>query len=220
LTISITRTVKSSLVENLRDQILQGQVIPGQYLRLEEIASQYDVSTTPVREALRALESEGLVTIYPHRGAIVTKLSVDDLRDIYDIRATLEAMATRLAVPNLTAKEISHLVTYTEQMDNHLGELLTLVKLNHQFHISLYKASGRRHLCELTTVLRYRTQHYLHAFITHLGGMSLAQTEHHSIVDACKQGDADQAAAIVFNHVNHVGSSLIEYVRQLETIQD
>ena len=97
----IARTVKDTLVEILRDEIIQGHLAPGQHLRLEEIAPRFDVSTTPVREALRELEVEGLVTIFPHRGAIVTKLSVEELQDIYDIRVTLEEMATRFAVPHL-----------------------------------------------------------------------------------------------------------------------
>jgi hypothetical protein len=80
--LSIPRTVKETLVENLRDEIIRGDLVPGQYLRLEEIAPRFDVSTMPVREALRDLEAEGLVTIFPHRGAIVTKLSADELQDI------------------------------------------------------------------------------------------------------------------------------------------
>ena len=94
--------MKETLVETLRDEIIRGDFVPGQYLRLEEIASRFDVSTMPVREALRDLEAEGLVTIFPHRGAIVTELSADELQDIYDIRVTLEEMATRLAVPLMT----------------------------------------------------------------------------------------------------------------------
>ena len=77
---SIPRTVKTSLVETLRDEIIQGDHAPGQHLRLEEIAARYDVSTMPVREALRDLEAEGIVTIFPHRGAVVTKLTAGELK--------------------------------------------------------------------------------------------------------------------------------------------
>lgn len=200
----------------MRAEIIQGNFIPGQPLRLEEIAARYDVSTMPVREALRDLEVEGLVTIFPHRGATVTRLSADELLDIYEVRATLEAMATRLAVPHLTDATLKQMQSHVKQMDNHIGELVTLVKLNHNFHSTLYAASGRDHLCDLVQLLRYRTQHYLHAFISHLGGMPKAQTEHKSIVKACKRGEADQAGTIVFDHVNNVGRSIIEFVRQQE----
>jgi DNA-binding GntR family transcriptional regulator len=212
----LPRTVKSTLVEELRDAIILGEYVPGQRLRLEEIATRFDISTMPVREALRDLEADGLVTIFPHRGAIVTQLSADDLQDIYDIRATLEEMATRLAVPNMGEATFTQLGLYIEQMDNHLGDLATLVKLNHDFHNTLYCASGRRHLCEFTSILRRRTQHYLHAFISHFGGMPMAQEEHRAIIEACRNGDADRAATIIYNHVSHVGNSIIEYVRQQE----
>jgi len=211
------RTVKSTLVEELRDAIILGEYVPGQHLRLEDIATRFDISTTPVREALRDLEVEGLVSIFPHRGAVVTQLSADDLLDIYEVRATLEEMATRLAVPNMGEDTFAQLELYIEQMDNHLGELATLVKLNHNFHFTLYCASGRRHLCELTSLLRHRTQHYLHAYISHLGGMPNAQEEHRAVIKACRNGDADRAATIIYDHVTHVGNSIIEYVRQQES---
>ena len=212
----LPRTVKSTLVEELRDGIIRGEYVPGQYLRLEDIAARFDISTSPVREALRELEAEGVVTIFPHRGAVVTQLSADELLDIYEVRATLEEMATRLAVPNMVEATFTQLESYIEQMDNHLGEVATLVKLNHDFHTALYCASGRRHLCELTSMLRYRTQHYLHAYISYLGGMPMAQSEHRAIIEACRLGEADRAATIICDHVTHVGNSIIEYVRQQE----
>ena len=156
------------------------------------------------------------MSIFPHRGAVVTQLSADDLLDIYEVRATLEEMATRLAVPNMGEDTFAQLELYIEQMDNHLGELATLVKMNHTFHFTLYCASGRRHLCELTSILRRRTQHYLHAYISHLGGMPMAQEEHRAVIEACRKGDTERAATIIYDHVTHVGNSIIEYVHQQE----
>nr|MBC8316290.1 GntR family transcriptional regulator [Candidatus Desulfobia pelagia] len=85
----LTRTVKSGLVELIREEIVRGIYKPGERLRLEDIAAQYEVSTMPVREALRDLEAEGLVMLYPHKGAVVTEMSPEELADIYDIRAFL-----------------------------------------------------------------------------------------------------------------------------------
>ncbi|UCC88273.1 MAG: GntR family transcriptional regulator [Anaerolineales bacterium] len=210
----IPRTVKNGLVENLRDEIIRGGIAPGQRLRLEEIAARFDVSTMPVREALRDLEAEGLVTNFPHRGAVVTCLSADDLKDIYDVRTTLETIATRLAVPNMTEETLAELRSVVEQIDTCLGDVVTLVKLNHEFHSTLYAASGRRHLCELIRILRHRTQHYLHAYIDDLGGMPHAQSEHRTILEACRRGDVEQAASIIHDHVAQVGHAIIAYVRQ------
>ena len=118
-TLSLPRTVKEQLADHLRDEIVRGTFEPGERLRLEDIASRFEVSTMPVREALRDLESEGLVTIYPHRGAVVTELTAEEMEDIYDIRATLEAMATRLAVPRMTESICEELaISWIRWMDN------------------------------------------------------------------------------------------------------
>ena len=170
----------------------------------------------PVREALRDLEAEGVVTVFPHRGAIVTQLSADELQDIYDIRATLEEMATRLAVPFLTEATLAELTSLVDQIDDHLGDVATLVRLNHQFHLTLYAASGRKHLCEINRMLRYRSQHYLHVFTveTESRHMPPSQREHRAILEACKRGDAEEAAALVREHVAQVGRAIVEYERQ------
>jgi DNA-binding GntR family transcriptional regulator len=173
VTVSLPRTVKDQLVDRLRADIVCGAVEPGEYLRLEDIAGRFDVSTMPVREALRELESEGLVTIFPHRGAIVTELTPEDLADLYDIRATLEAMAARLAVPRLTKPTLEELGEIVDQMDGELGHISALVTLNHRFHSTLYAASGRHILCELNHGLRYRAQHYLHAYMQILAAWPL-----------------------------------------------
>ena len=214
--LSLARTVRDALVETLRDEIVRGDLVPGQYLRLEEIAARFDVSTMPVREALRDLEAEGLVTSFPHRGSMVTQLSADELQDVYDIRVTLEEMATRLAVPLMTEATLAELTSLVEQMENHQGHVATVVKLNHQFHLTLYGASGRSHLCEINRMLRYRTQHYLHHFTVEVESDNVPQTqgEHRAILEACRRGDAEQAAILVRNHVAQVGGALVEYVRQ------
>jgi DNA-binding GntR family transcriptional regulator len=213
---AISRTVKHALVDVLRDEIVRGDLVPGQYLRLEEVAARFDVSTMPVREALRDLEAEGVVRVFPHRGAVVTKLSPDELQDIYDMRVPLEEMATRLAVPHLTEAILAELASLVEQIENHRGDVATLVGLNHQLHTTLYAASGRRHLCEINLLLRHRSQHYLHIFTVDVDSENRPNTqeEHRAILDACRRGDAEQAAALMRDHVAHVGRAIVEYERQ------
>lgn len=203
-------------METIRDEIVRGEFVPGQYLRLEDIAARFNVSTMPVREALRQLGSEGIVTVFPHRGAVVTRLSADELQDIYDVSMVLEEMATRLAVPLLTEETLAELTSLTEQLDAHLNDVATVVKLNHQFHVTLYAASGRKHLCELIDMLRCRSQHYLHVFTveTESRHMPPSQRDHWAILEACKRGDAEGAAALLREHVAVVGRALVEYEQQ------
>ncbi len=211
----LNRTVKDQLVHVLRDEIIRGDLRPGQYLRQEDLAERFEVSTMPVREALRDLEADGLVTIYPHRGAVVKALSPADLEDIYDMRAVLEAMATRLAIPHLPEKTLSELASTLDDLDGHLKDVLTAVELNHRFHSTLYAASGRAHLLDLQGVLRRRTHHYLYAYITCVGNMPQVQAEHRAILEACRRREADQAAAIVHEHVAQVGCALSKYVKEV-----
>ena len=170
----------------------------------------------PVREALRDLGAEGMVTVFPHRGAMVTQLSADELQDIYDIRTTLEEMAARLAVPFVTEVVLAEMASLIEQIENHVGDVATLVKLNHQFHLTFYAASGRKHLCELIRSLRHRSQHYLHVYTAEVDVGHLPQTpgEHRAILEACQRGDAELAAALTREHVAEAGRAIVEYERQ------
>ena len=210
------QSLQKMAYHSLRQAILEREIEPGAVIKISKLAEKLNVSTMPVREALRDLEAEGLVTIFPHRGATVTQLSADELQDIYDIRVTLEEMATRLAVPLLTKADLTELTSLVEQMEDRLGDVAAVVKLNHQFHLTLYAASGRRHLCELNRMLRYRVQHYLHVFIveSEAGHSSRSQGEHRAILEACKRGDAEAAATLMREHVAQVGHAIIEYVRQ------
>lgn len=214
------RTVKNALVEEIRDEILRGTYQPGQRLRLNDLAQRFDVSNMPVREALRHLESEGIVTNIPHKGAYVTRLSVDEMQDIYDIRATLEALATRLAVPRMTPATMHELERLVAAMDEQMETVATFIKLNHQFHMTLYAASQRTHLCQLIRTLRYRMHHYMFAFKTQLGDMAQIQAEHRAIMAACAAGEADRAARLVEAHVASVGQAIIQHMRQAEELGD
>lgn len=204
-------TVKDALVENLRDEIIKGRLRPGQKLRQEELATYFNVSTMPVREALRELEAEGLVTIAPHRGAVVTSLSAEDLEDIYDIRTNLEELATRLAVPRMDETILADLTQCVQTMADRFDDAMTYTKLNHQFHLMIYTASGRRHLFELIELLRRRTQHYVHAHLGVMGRRPESIEDHRAILEACQRRDPDQAAAIMRQHLSRVGRELVEY---------
>ena len=210
------RTVKNALVAEIRDEILRGTYQPGQRLRLNELAERFEVSNMPVREALRHLETEGIVTNIPHKGAVVARLSADEMQDIYDIRIALETLATRLAVPRMSDETIVALEGWIAAMDEQMDTVATFIKLNHSFHETLYAASGRKLLCEMIENLRYRMHHYMHAFKLELGDMAQIQAEHRQILAACAAGDADLAATLIHDHVAAVGRAIVEYTRQDE----
>ena len=204
---TLQQTVTDALVERLRNEIIRGDLPPGTRLPLRDLAGRYKISTMPVREALQLLQVEGLVTGEPRKGVTVTQLSAADLEDIYDTRATLEAMATRLAVPKVSAETIASLEVTEAALEAAHGDVVKIVALNGRFHQLLYAASGRIHLCSVIDMLRRRTAHYFHAYMTELG--KKAEDEHRKIIRACKRRDADRAAEIMHAHVIRAGQAVV-----------
>ncbi len=207
------RRLADAITAQLRQEIIRGNLKPGHWLKQEELATRFDASPIPVREALRALAAEGLVRLIPHRGAVVTELSAEDILEIYEIRAILEAHAARLGAPRLTDDQIRRLSDYLDQMEQPGADVVMIVEANRLFHGLIYEASGKEHLCNLINTLRNSTQHYLHAYIKVLGRMPEAQTYHRAILQACKEQDGETAAAATFEHLMRVGQTLADYVR-------
>ncbi len=104
-----SRTLAGAIVERVRQEILSGEHEPGAQLRQDALAAAYGVSRIPVREALLQLEAEGLVAIEPHRGAVVTPLSPDEINDVFELRLMLEPRLIRSSIPELTAEDLAQL---------------------------------------------------------------------------------------------------------------
>src|SRR5690242_1323170 len=115
---TIPRTSLSSAVaEKLREKIVQGDIQEGEQLRQDAIAQEFAVSRIPVREALRQLEAEGLITIVPHRGAVVSLLSCDEIEELFEIRAILEPEVLRVSIPNLKESDFANAEKILETYD-------------------------------------------------------------------------------------------------------
>ena len=210
----LQQTVTDILVEQLRHEIIQGKLKPGDRLRLRDLADRFQVSTMPVREALQILATEGLVSGAARRGATVTQLSAADLEDIYELRATLEALATRLAAPHVTPALLERLRQITDELDQYeaQGEMAKIIETNERFHETLYAIAGRKHLTELISTLRHRTAHYLHLRAS-LSGAPLAHQDHYAIIAALQAGNPEQAATIMYDHIANAGRSIIAFLQ-------
>jgi DNA-binding GntR family transcriptional regulator len=196
-------TLTQYVLQTLRDWILSGRIPVGARLDQQKIAAELGVSAIPMREGLRQLEAEGLVRIYPYRGAFVTELSFSELEDVYLVREVLEELATQLAVPNLTdatfaelADLLSRMKTATDQQD-----FERLLDLNRTFHFTIYQASNRPILVQIIASLWDRSGAYrrLYTYLPQRAGRALA--EHQSIFAACKAGDAASAGRAVRENV-------------------
>jgi DNA-binding GntR family transcriptional regulator len=137
------RTKNLAVYEELRQNIVEGKLKPGQRLVMSEIAARYGLSEIPVREAIRSLESEGFVTFTPHVGAVVTQINEGEFVEIYLIRIELEALATRLAVPHISERDVEFLKKLNREMKTAVkqGSYEKLGRLNKEFHLKIYHAA-------------------------------------------------------------------------------
>ena len=209
---AIFQTRDGFVADRLREAILSGVLKPGQRLDQNEIAEALNVSRSPVREALRTLAAEGLVQILPHRGAIVAELSPEELEEIYAIRAVLEGMAARLAVPNMDLARLEELETILHEL-NATDDLDLWLELNRRFHHTIYQAAGRPRLLSLIENLRNTSAPYIRQYIDSSEHMEEAKESHQRIFEACARGDAAAARRETEKHLKAVCQGMLVFVR-------
>lgn len=210
--INAPMTVTNYVANSIRERILNGYYTAGSRLDQQTLLEELGVSLIPVRESLRQLEVEGLVQIFPHRGAFVAQLSLEDLQEIYLVREVLEEKATQLAAPQLSAQTLAELAQLIGDMEQAtLGEDYALLfDLNRTFHFSIYQASHNTLLIHLISSLWDRSRRYrqLYTFLPKRAAQALL--EHKGIYEACKAGDAAAAGAAVRENVRQTTIGIIE----------
>jgi DNA-binding GntR family transcriptional regulator len=197
-----TRTRAEAVAIQIRREILSGELPPGASLRQTEVADRFNVSTTPVREALALLQREGLISHEPHRGAVVFRPSIDDLRENYEIRLALEPLATEIAARSITAAELAGLRGLLEEMRAE-PEPHRYYTLNREFHARLYEAARRPTLTDMIDRLRDAATAYMQVLSDHLPDSSVAQEEHEQIVAELEARAPKRAAKAMAAHLSH-----------------
>lgn len=205
------QTLNDVVYATLRNLILDGSFKPGERLRHDKLAAQLRVSTMPVRQALRRLETEGLVRVQPRRGAMVMPLKTDDLEEVYFLRVLLECAATRQAVPRLTRNDLGEMHSLVELMEGYIqsDDLSPLLALNRKFHLIIYTAAEKSLLNSMISTLWDRSEIYRQAY-THLPNRALeAHAEHQQILEACEQKDIETAEKMVRLNIERTASVLL-----------
>jgi DNA-binding GntR family transcriptional regulator len=208
-------TVVDQVADALRSRILSGDLPEGAQLRQENLAVDLGVSRIPIREAFRRLEAEGLVTIAPHRGAIVSVLSIEEIGELFDLRAIIEPDLIARACPALTqealkkAEEIlrQYAVAFTQR------DVVAWGRLNTAFHLSLYLPSQRQRSLVIAQTLLDQTDRYTRMQLLLTSGQSRAAEEHAALLRACHSRDADRAADLLAQHVRSAGESLLQFLK-------
>ena len=196
------------ILERLRNLILTGEYGPDERLIEEQLAERLGVSRTPVRQALTMLEAEGLVEIAPNRGATVCSFSIEDVWDIYDLRAVLEGHAARRAAGRIGVPELQRLRELAGEMeglpgrfDDHEEEIRTLVALNQEFHGTIVQASRNKRLERLINRTVEIPLMFKAFFWYTPHERSLSNYYHRRILEALEKGDAEGAETVMREHV-------------------
>jgi DNA-binding GntR family transcriptional regulator len=195
------RTIAGAVAARLRAEIVAGELPSGTKLRQVEIARRLGVSTTPVREALAALQREGLVRLHPQRGAVVFLPNVADLREHYDIRIALEALAASKTAERFEPESAAPLETLLDEM--RLGPPAPrYLELNQRFHTELYARSGHKTLVEMIAGLRDASSAYLNIYRAREDfPVEELDAEHRAILAACVARSRKRAAAATREHL-------------------
>lgn len=209
------RTIQDFLTDTLRARIVSGELSAGTRIDQDALATEFAISRMPVREALRALDAEGFVTLIPHRGAIVSSLSPAEIEEIYQMRAVLEGLASRLALPHLTKSNFAQLETLLATMSS-TSDIHKWVRCNAEFHGIIEQACGRSRLLELIVRLRHQTEPYVRMYVHLLHGEKRATSEHRTIVDACIRRDESAVEASVREHLLNTGVSVAAHLKRQE----
>ena len=191
------KTTAELIADALRSLIMQGKLRSGQSLKQDEIANDFQVSKIPVREALVQLQGEGLVRMIPSRGAIVSRLTLADVEEIYMIRAALEPLALRRAIGKIKPTEFHHM----EQILSHIDieeDMSKWAELNWQFHAMMYHAAGLPRLVNTVQALYNNVARYLLNNYLDRDYLEESQRQHREILDACRRKDVDQAVEKLF----------------------
>src|SRR5436189_2669179 len=196
-------TLWQRVYDHLRAAILSGRLEPGAELAEVPLSEELGVSRGPIREAIGRLASEGLVTVRPRRGAVVSPLSREEFLELYQVREALEMMAVRLAVPRLRKEDFEELQRLNETMARHAerNEVARFFEANLVFHDRLLEASGNTKLQELSRQLVWQLGRYRLRSLTLRGNLQRSVTEHAAILRAAKRGDAERAAHLMGEHI-------------------
>jgi DNA-binding GntR family transcriptional regulator len=200
-------TAQDLVLGSMREAILTAALPPGTRLRQERLAELFGTSRIPVREALRALEYEGLVRSMPRRGFTVTELDADDIEEVYDLRILLESHAVRLAVPLITDEDLQILEElYARMVAAATGD--EQLAAREQFYMRLYSITGRPRL--VAQILRLRQEI---ARSLRWPTLQHAPEHHERFLEAIRAGDADGAAAQLASHYRRVAILIRRYLR-------
>ncbi|GAA6177770.1 GntR family transcriptional regulator [Sulfitobacter pacificus] len=210
----IKQSLPEVIANDLRERILSGEMAEGEIIRQEALAEEYDVSRMPVREALKRLNAEGLVQWTNNRGGSVTKHSLGQIGEIFDLRTLIEVDLFRRAIPKMTKADFERSEKLLEEMETSYAEddVGKWGSLNYAYHSALYRAAGRELTTELLDRINLQSDRYVRLHLSVMKQREPAKEEHRELLRLAKQGLVDEACEILAQHIGRTKDQLLEMV--------
>jgi DNA-binding GntR family transcriptional regulator len=193
----------------IRRSILEGTLLPGARIAQHALASELGVSHVPLREAIQRLEAEGFLAVHPRRGAFVMPLSIEDAREIFDLRAMLEVKALRASIPLLTSEQLQIAREACAAGDG-VTDVVRYGELNVQLHRALYAGAGRPRLQAMIETLWSNAARYSMLLRFKGDHFERSQSEHWDLVEAAVNRDAARACATLQDHIAAASRKITE----------
>ncbi len=198
---------------HLRNSILNGDLKPGERLMEVQLAEQLGVSRTPVREAIRKLELEGLVVMVARKGAYVADVSVKDILDVMEVRSVLEGLAASLAAERITDEELEELEFISYHFKRHLENDNTegMIEMDKEFHDRIIQATRNLKLIQITQGLQEQVHRFRITYFSELGKSRDILAEHQSILEAIVNRDANAAQKVAQQHIDTLEQTIVNF---------
>lgn len=211
-----TGSLHMKVFKEIEQAILGGEFPPGYNLTEQKLSTKLGVSRTPIREALRQLELEGLVTSVPNKGVVVVGISEKDIDDIYTIRMAIEGIAARWAAVNITEEELSKLQDIVELQEFYIGknDTLQIRHLDSQFHQTIYSASRSRPLRQILSQFHNYIQKPREISVKYSGRAAASVDEHRKIYEAIAMHDSAKAEAEAAEHIRLAKDNLLKAIKE------
>jgi len=210
---AITRQSLPDVIANdIRERILNGELSEGVTIRQEALAKEYDVSRMPVREALKRLDAEGLVQLTNNQGAMVTKHSLDEIGEIFDLRILIEVDLFRRAIAAMTEDQIERCEKDLQAMEASYDadDVSKWGAMNYKYHTALYAPAGRGLTNDVLHRINLQSDRYVRMHLSVMKQLGQAREEHRELLALAKAGKADEACALLTRHISDTKDNLLE----------
>ncbi len=210
--------LRDVVFNTLRQAILKGELAPGERLMEIQLAERLGVSRTPIREAIRKLELEGLVLMIPRKGAEVAKISEKSLRDVLEVRRSLEELAIELACQRMSDEEIEELQKAQDDFRSAVesGNVMRIAEADEAYHDVIFKGTGNDRLVQILNNLREQMYRYRLEYIKDEDKRQILLVEHDNILNALRQRHMEEAKEAMREHIDNQEITVSKNIKERE----